>query len=186
MKPRLFFLLVATLLAELSAHAGTPSKFSSVPEMVASFRDYSSTSDTFEVLAESPLHIRLLPIVLPGQPDEVVSQAVKSTLDYGILRSFIHTPIERITVTATPQERALKRGPKRLLESESRTITATRQQTLRALQKFFPGKTFSDLVMTEDIGGTPLPDQRTPIFNRMSFPDQGSPGIDAFLNEFSQ
>jgi hypothetical protein len=100
----IFFLIPITSVANITK------SFSTAKEMIEEFHDFSIKKGTFKVLKENPLHIQLSPGLIgsPQYPDsadepEIIETEVKETIVYGIYQSFIHTPIQEITVTAIPQ-----------------------------------------------------------------------------------
>jgi hypothetical protein len=160
------------VLDHTSAYGQT--RFKTVAAMIESFGDYSEEGRTFKVISKNPLHIQLSPVVGETESPQVMQNTTKMTALYGLFRAFIHTPCEQITVTAFPKTLVVGDGTAGdYLKQYSFTVTATRKKALEVLQLFFPGKTFTDLVDREN--------QRTKIFDALSYPDQGSPGMDAVL-----
>lgn len=180
-----FFVAISAFAVTTGAFAESETKFKSVPEMIEDFGDYSKDNSTFEIISEHPLHIRLSPIVFGAEIPRVKKNLVKMAMVYGIYRSFIHTPIEKITVTAVPRKIYNIREPDKgeLVPDEKVTLTKTREQALKVLQHFFPGKTFTDLVeVDKDVGS----DQQSDLFSRIYYPDQGEPGLEAFFEELTK
>jgi hypothetical protein len=168
--------MIAALFGVSKAHAGT--QFKTVAQMVESFGDYSEEGRTFKVLSKNPLHIQLSPVVVGTESPEMMQNVAKMAALYGLFRSFIHTPCEEITVTALPKTLVMGDGTAgNYLKQYSFTVAATRKTALGVLQSFFPGKTFTDLVDSQD--------QRTKIFDAISYADQGSPGMDAVLERLN-
>jgi hypothetical protein len=168
------------------AYSAPPSKFGSVPEMIKGLKDYSTGNGTFKVLTKDPLHIQLSPIVVPGDFPEVVEAQVKRALIYGIYRSFVHTPVNRITVTAIPLERNPRTEGTRYLSAYKRTVTKTRSQALELVRHHLRVATFDALVTDERIGQFVVPDQWTRAFNRLYYQDQGAPGLTQFFSELDR
>ena len=161
-------------------------KYPTVKAMIESFNDFSEIEGTFHIVSEEPLHIELSPTISPGDPSDVIERRVMDTMIYGIYRTFIHTPVQRVTVTVLPQTLTIGRHPKLTPSLSSTTVTKTREEALILLRKFFPTKDFSDLVTTENISGVNVPDGASETFNRIRFPDQGTPGVDTFYRELSK
>lgn len=181
----LLFWLQLLIVPALS-YGGPPSKFSSVQAMIKDFKDYSQGNGTFKVLAREPLHIQLSPIVVPGDFPEVIDAQVKRAVIYGIYRSFVHTPADRITVTAIPLERNPRTDSTRYLTAYKRTVTKTRSQALELVRHHLRVTTFDALVADERMGQLVVPDQWTKAFNRLYYQDQGAPGLTRFFSELEQ
>lgn|GEM_PF-6340115 len=59
----------------------------------------------------------------------------------------------------------------------------TRKRAWALLNRYFPGKSFEDLVVTtKDMGR----DMRSKLFCRLTYPDQGSPGVEAVFVDLAQ
>lgn len=183
--PILFFWLSLSVVPALS-YGAPPSKFSSVQAMVKDFKDYNQENGTFKVLTREPLHIQLSPIVVPGDFPDVIDAQVKRAVIYGIYRSFVHTPVNRITVTAIPLERNPRTDSTRYLNAYKRTVTKTRSQALELVRRHLRVTTFDALVGEERIGQVVVPDQWTKAFNRLYYQDQGAPGLTRFFSELEQ
>lgn len=167
-------LVFAALLLCTRTSVLSETRFKTVAAMIESFGDYSEEGRTFKVLSKNPLHIQLSPVVVGTESPQVMQNTTKMTALYGLFRAFIHTPCDKITVTAFPKTLVGGDGTAGdYLKQYSFTVEATRKKALQVLQSFFPGKAFADLVDAED--------QRTKIFDALSYPDQGSPGMDAVL-----
>src|SRR5215218_5667584 len=132
--PFLLFWLSLLAVPALS-YGASPSKFGSVQAMVKDFKDYSQENGTFKVLTREPLHIQLSPIVVPGDFPDVIDAQVKRAVLYGIYRSFVHTPVDRITVTAIPLERNPRTDSTQYLSAYKRTVTKTRSQALELIRR---------------------------------------------------
>lgn len=181
----LFFWLPLLIVPALS-YGASPSKFSSVQAMIKNFKDYSQENGTFKVLARQPLHIQVSPIVVPGDFPDVIDAQVKRATIYGVYRSFVHTPVDRITVTAIPLERNPRTDSTRYLTAYKRTVTKTRSQALELVRRHLRVATFDALVTEERIGQHVIPDQWTRAFNRLYYQDQGAPGLTRFFSELEQ
>jgi hypothetical protein len=183
--PVIFFLLSLLAVSALS-YGAPPSKFGSVQAMIKDLKDYSQENGTFKILAREPLHIQLSPIVVPDDFPEVIDAQVKRAVIYGIYRSFVHTPVDRLTVTAIPLERNPRTDSTRYLNAYKRTVTKTRNQALELVRRHLRVATFDALVTDERIGQFVVPDQWTRAFNRLYYQDQGAPGLTRFFSELEQ
>ena len=162
---------------------GAESKFASVGEMVEEFSDYSSSNGTYKNLSSKPLHIQLSPIVVPGDYSGVIEEIIKRTIIYGVYRSFIHTDINQITVTAIPMEISFKGGEPRYLKGYERSITINRDKAEKLIEKYLKVSELSQLVTTVNISGTSISDIWTKNFDRINYNDQGYPGITRFFGD---
>jgi hypothetical protein len=183
--PILLFWLSLLAVSALS-YGAPPSKFGSVQAMIKDFKDYSQENGTFKVLTREPLHIQLSPIVVPGDFPDVIDAQVKRAVIYGVYRSFVHTPVDRITVTAIPLERNPRTDSTRYLTAYKRTVTKTRSQALELVRRHLRVATFDTLVTEERVGQVGVPDQWTKAFNRLYYQDQGAPGLTQFFSELEQ
>lgn len=159
------------VLSPLYADAA-PSKFKSVREMMQEFHDYSAEKGTFKVLKSDPLHIRLSPQVVQGHSRKVIEALTKRALIYGIYRTFIHTDVSRVTVTAVPQEIDFKSDKARYLTKYSMTMTKTRDQALAVARKHLRVQMFSDLVLGDGAGEMAFPDTWTEDFSQIYYDDE--------------
>jgi hypothetical protein len=180
-------LLGASLLfMALPSYGATPSKFASVPAMMNSLNDYTQENGTFKVLRREPLHIQVSPMVVPGDFPDVIDAEVKRAVIYGVYRSFIHTSVDKITVTAIPKELNLRTKSSRYLGSYKRTVTKTRREALDLVRRYLHVATFDALVEDQRIGGSVVSGMWTKAFNRLYYEDQGSPGLMAFYSELER
>lgn len=181
------FLLVGILICyPFSSIAGNATTFPSVEAMIEDFNDYSASNGTFKILGKEPLHIQLSPQIVQGDFPEVIEEEVKRVLVYGIYRAFVHTPINRIMVTAVPQEINFKTRKTRYVPGYKRTISKTRAEALALVKKYLRINSFSDLVTETKVGNMALPDQWTKDFNRLYYNDQGLPGLNRFVGELAK
>jgi hypothetical protein len=177
---------LSLLVVPALSYGAQPSKFGSVQAMIKGLKDYSQENGTFKVLAREPLHIQLSPLVVPGDFPEVIDAQVKRAVIYGIYRSFVHSPVDRITVTAIPLERNPRTDSTRYLSAYKRTVTKTRSQALELVRRHLRVATFDALVTDERVGQFVAPDQWTRAFNRLYYQDQGAPGLTRFFSELEQ
>ncbi|HEY3567527.1 MAG TPA: hypothetical protein VGP73_06305 [Thermoanaerobaculia bacterium] len=184
---RMRSLLCASLLfVALPSHGAKPSKFSSVPTMMSSLNDYTQENGTFKTLRRDPLHIQVSPMVFPGDFPDVIDAEVKRAVIYGIYRSFIHTPVDKITVTAIPKELNPRTKSSRYLGAYKRTVTKTRREALDLIRRYLHVSTFDALVEDQHIGGSVVSDVWTKAFNRLYYEDQGPPGLMTFYSELEK
>jgi hypothetical protein len=150
------------------------------------FKDYTGEGGTFKVIRKSPLHIQVSPLAVPGDFPEVIDAQVKRAVIYGIYRSFIHTPVTAITVTAIPLERNFRTGTKKFLPAYRRTVTATKDRALALVRRHLRVNSLRELVTDERIGRELIPDQWTKGFQRLYYDTLGSPGLTLFYSELER
>ena len=181
MKPS--FLILAIILATSALSRGEATRYESVVKMIEDRNDYVEESGTFKVIKAEPLHIQLSPRDTKGTSEKVIRDEVKRAMIYGIFRTFIHTPQNKITVTVIPLEVGVP-GPKKVYWNQYKTtLTVTREGALRAVRKFFPVGTYEELVAPKTIAGLTINDEWSGDFSKCYWSDLGEPGIDAFYLE---
>ncbi len=166
--------------------AGNETKFSSVEAMIEEFNDYSASNGTLKILAKEPLHIQLSPIVVKRDFPEVIEEAVKRALVYGVYRTFTHTPANNIVVTVVPKEMNFKNKEYKYVSEYKRTISITRKAALALVKKHIHVRSFSDLVSETKIGDITMKDQWTKNFKRIYYNDKGYPGLDSFVTNMAK
>ena len=176
-------------LAVLLLGAGTllagPTKFPTVEKMLEELTDFSAEAETFKLVAKSPLHIQVSPRVYRTQRAEITESLVQMAAVETVFRAFVHTGIDKITVTVAPK--TIETGSSgEYLDQHRVTMTATRKGALKLLNQYFPGKGFEDLVTVDSIADTPSSDFKSTLFNRMTFPDQGEPGVEKVFKDLAQ
>jgi hypothetical protein len=150
-------------------------KFATVQEMISDFGDFYPENKSYELISESPLHIRLSPMAVKGDHVDVIQEELKRAMIYGIYRSFIHTDVNEITVTVYPVLTTFRPVSHTPLPDMAVTISKTRQQALRDAQKFVSVKSFAELLGGKDLTWTKQ-------FNQLRFNDQGGVGLDNFYS----
>jgi|tagenome__1003787_1003787.scaffolds.fasta_scaffold20956011_3 hypothetical protein len=174
------------LFVALPSYGATPSKFASVSAMMSSLNDYTQENGTFKILRREPLHIQVSPMVFPGDFPDVIDAEVKRAVIYGVYRSFIHTSVNQITVTAIPKELNPRTKSSRYLGAYKRTVTKTRKEALDLVRRYLHVATFDALVEDQRIGGSVVSDIWTKAFNRLYYQDQGPPGLTTFYSELER
>lgn len=151
-------------------------KFATVQEMIADYNDFHPENNSYELISEKPLHIRLSAVVSKDAHPESVQADLKRAMIYGIYKSFIHTDINEITVTVNPVV-IQSWNPYRaeLRSTQSTTLKKNRQQALADVQHFLPVAN-----LTELLGGKEL--TWTKEFNQLQFTDQGGVGLNNFYS----
>ncbi len=165
--------------------AGEVTQYSSVQKMIEEFSDFSTSNGTFKVIENNPLHIQLSPLEVKRESLENIKQDVNRALIYGIYNAFIHTSIDKITVTVIPQEIDLKTRKTKLLTVHKRTISKTRKEAFSLVKKYLSVKSFSNLVTPFKIEGLTFY-QWSKDFKRLYYNDQGRPGLNRFVAELAK
>lgn len=180
-------------LIPLTSNANITKSFSTVKEMIEEFHDFSIEKGTFKILKENPLHVQLSPRFLgsPQYPDsaddpEIIETEVKEAIVYGIYQSFIHTPIQEITVTAIPQVFNINTKKTKYLKKYKKTISITRQEALILVQKYLKVSAFSDLKTDKQVGELLIHDQWSDDFFRVYHNHIGEPSLNLFFEELSK
>jgi|GEM_PF-4100514 len=86
-----------------SVHAGDATKFSTVSKMIEAFDEYSTEGRTFRLISEHPLHIQISPVVVAGTSPRIIESMVHMAAVETVYRAFIHTAVDKLTVTALPK-----------------------------------------------------------------------------------
>lgn len=124
----------------------------SIEQVIEEMGDFSADNKTFQVLSKKPLHIRLSPRVVAGQTPEAVKEELLRAATYGVYRTFIHTSVDAVQVTAQPMQVTM--GPQGhkldLLPSPKATVTVTRAKALDVAKQTLQVKSFTDLVDADD------------------------------------
>lgn len=171
-------LIAFTLIFSSAVYADGPTKFSSVPDMIQQFNDFSTDNGTFKVISKKPLHIQLSPEVFPNDLKKVISEQTERAAIYGIYRSFIHTDVDKVTVTAIPKIYSKDD----YLSADKVTITKTRAQALNDIQKFIPITDFSELTISDEYGH----DETSKEYKQLYYNDQGGAGLNEFFKYISK
>ncbi|MGM7876087.1 hypothetical protein [Yersinia enterocolitica] len=171
-------IFASTVIFSSIVYADGPTKFPSVPDMVQQFNDFSTDNGTFKVISKKPLHIQLSPEVFPNDQKIVISEQTERAAIYGIYRSFIHTGVDKITVTAMPKIYSKND----YLIADKVTITKTRAQALKDIQKFIPVTDFSELTISDEYGH----DETSKEYKQIYYNDQGGAGLNEFFKYISK
>lgn len=171
-------IIMLTVVLSNVAYADGPTKFPSVTDMIQQLNDFSTDNGTFKVISKKPLHIQLSPEVLPNDLKSVISEQTERAAIYGIYRSFIHTDVDKITVTAIPKIYSKDD----YVSADKVTITKTRAQALNDIQKFIPVTGFSELTISDEYGH----DETSKEYKQIYFNDQGGAGLNKFFKYISK
>ncbi len=164
-----------------------PLSFPSVEVMIKKLGDYNEEIGTFKIIKQSPLHIQLSPQVAEGETSDQINEMVERAIVYGVYRTFIHTNVDQITVTALPKEMNLNKSRvAKYVYEYKRTVSKTRNEALALAKKHLGISSFPEMVSEIKIGNTVLPYQWTNDFKRAYYNDKGFPGLTGFVNELSK
>jgi hypothetical protein len=180
-------------LIPLTSIANITRSFLTVKEMIEEFHDFSIKKGTFKVLKENPLHIQLSPRLLgsPQYPDsadepEIIEAEVKEAIVYGVYQSFIHTPIQEITVTAIPQVFNINTKKTKYLKKYKKTLSISKQKALELVHKHLKVSSFSDLKTDKQVGELLVHDQWIDDFLSIYHDHSSGPGLNLFFEELSK
>ena len=161
--------------------AGMPTQFNSVADLFQDFNDYSPDNGTFKLLSVKPLHIQVSPLTVPRDFSDVIEEETKRSIIYSIYRSFIHTPVTSITVTAIPLEVDWKTRNKKYLYKYKKKVTITKAKALSLIRQYIGVSSFQDLVTIEKVGDLEFKDQWSNNFKRIFYDKRGTPGLTQFF-----
>ncbi|EPN6604913.1 hypothetical protein ACT2QZ_004414 [Providencia rettgeri] len=135
------------------------------------FSDYYPENNSLEIISELPLKVRLSAVAFEQDGQDVKELLAKRAIVYGVYRSLINTPNDKVTVTSY----LVDTNGKKLKGSPEYTATITKPQALAITKKYVPINNLSEL--TDDSCSF------TAQFNELRFDDSGKKGFDTFFNE---
>ncbi|BBL25466.1 hypothetical protein [Comamonas terrigena] len=145
-------LMALAFAACVSAAHAEPFK-GTIEQVIEKMRDYSASNNTFQVLSKQPLHIRLSPKMVAAETSESVKTELLRAATYGVYRTFIHTHVDRVQVTARPLLMVIN-GEHRefvLLKKPSATVSVSRAKALEVARQTLQVTSFSQLVDAHDM-----------------------------------
>tara|TARA_R110002050_G_scaffold300660_1_gene471268 strand:- start:1949 stop:2746 length:798 start_codon:yes stop_codon:yes gene_type:complete len=122
-------------------------KYVTVIDMLNKNGDY--VDHNFEVISESPLHVRVSTDFVNGDSEKNMIEQTKRDIIYVAFQAFAGTDIQQITVTSFPIIRE-SFNPNLPYDGQQKqnlkqTKTITREQALAILEKYIKTKSFNDL-----------------------------------------
>ncbi|WP_291727860.1 hypothetical protein [Bernardetia sp.] len=127
----------------LDTDQAAPTKFASLDEMVVDLGDYSADNNTYEKMSDAK--IRISPAV-PASADEAQTQdIVKASLVTMVMRSFIHTDLNEVSIKVVPQKASMNPEEAKMMEKYTREATITRQKA-EEVAKQYAGTDLNSLV----------------------------------------
>lgn len=124
--------------------------------------------ENFKIINETGIpHFQITCSVFKGDSPDVINEEMISSLVTAIILTFVHTKYDSVKVTVIPEELDVKTKHFTFLKTKAKSLTATRNVTLKVFQKHTGIESLNDL-----FGG---------LFGDTYFPDQFSP---RFLNFF--
>ncbi|MDH2369491.1 hypothetical protein QDQ59_06445 [Providencia rettgeri] len=135
------------------------------------FSDYYPENNSLEIISESPLNVRLSAVAFEQDGQDVKELLAKRAIVYGVYRSLINTPNDKVTVTSY----LVDTNGKKLKGSPEYTATVTKPQVLEITKKYVPINNLSEL--TDDSCSF------TAQFNELRFDDSGKKGFDKFFDK---
>ncbi|STZ63816.1 Uncharacterised protein [Moraxella lacunata] len=115
--------------------------FENVSDMMTAFNDYQHEGQ-FKVLGDNPVHLELYGLNTETNTKENLEYDQQKALIYGIYKSFTHTDLDKLTISAGVRD--MKDASKVIVQPA--TLTVTKEQALKALQAHTNAKDFKDLV----------------------------------------
>jgi hypothetical protein len=181
---RLVFLATALLFiaGQAVSTARAASHFGSITTMFRSLGDFEPEDGTFKIIAKRPLRVQLVDRVVANDFPEAIRENMKRAVIYGVYRTFAHTDVDTVTVSAVPGEfNPPDTKVRRLLEKYRITITASRAHALAHVQQYCPVSSIEALVEDQSYGGSVIADQWIECFEQLQYNDQGGPGLAKFF-----
>lgn len=157
--------LLVVLLPFLSQAA---SQYKSISELIEGLGDYSESKGTFKMISKD--HFQLSPQV--AENDYYIDEYVQRSLIYGIYRTFIHTNLNKITVTAVPM---VPFGETKYLYQYKQTIFITRKKVETIAKQLFGVDRLDKLVKTRSKEG--IQDTWNDLFKKGYYNDLGNPTL---------
>ena len=149
--------------------------------------DYSVEDGSLKLLSAQPLHIQLAPKFLPSELDHpaakertLIEAMLARTLLYGVYRSFIHTDVPEITVTAVPLVKNPTSGTQQYLQPLAQRIRVSREAALSAAIRVLGIDRFEDMITTRWQNGIEYKNQWSERFELGYYSDL-KPGLDVFI-----
>lgn len=178
---KVFFVLSAAAFSS-AALAELSEQYDTVEELMSAHQDYPPSGDTFEMLDAGKHHYRLSKITVENDLEEVVYYENWRAAVYGIYNVFAHTPIEQVTVTATPLEveNLMNWDQATLLEEQSVTLEISREDAYDALEGLIDIDSLSDVKEATEYGF-----QWSDDFNSVYYESE-QPGLDALIAKLVQ
>ncbi|VEB71189.1 Uncharacterised protein [Providencia rustigianii] len=145
--------------------------YATMADAMEYFSDYYPENNSLKIISESPLKVRLSAVAFEQDEQGVKEKLAKRAIIYGVYRSLINTPNDKVTITSY----LIDANGKKLKASPEYTTTITKPQVLEITKKYIPINSLDDLT-NEYCSFT---DQ----FNELRFDDSGKKGFDQFFNE---
>jgi len=162
-----------------------PTQFKSVSEAFKKIR-LESSSLTYKIVTEKPLHVQLSPIIIKGDIAYIIEEEVKRSFVLTIILLFGHTSITEITISSVPEELDISTGKKQKKEQYGKKHTIKRVKYENILKKYFKINNCKDLIGDRKYGEEIAHDQLLQLTGKILFNDQGAPGLNNFFNELTK
>lgn len=152
------------------------SKFPTPDKAFESLGDYN-----FEVVSTDPWHIILYPFVVKDDLEKNIWFAVNRALAYGICRTFVHTPIDAITITVIPRDMATGEA----VLGYKKSASVDRDSLFSLIRSLWPTKnppgSYDYLVGEKKVGEMVFKDQWNPTFELGFMYNEAPPGLTRFV-----
>ncbi|PHM36180.1 hypothetical protein Xmau_04324 [Xenorhabdus mauleonii] len=152
--------------------AGDKRIFPSIAEAIEDFGDYYPENNSFQLISEKPLKIRLSPPTYKEDAPDVKENLVKRAIVYGIYRTFINSNNDNVTVVSYLVD---SNDGKKMTGSPEYTATLTKAQALKIVNKYVPVNNLSELINDQC--------SFTEKFNELRYDDSGKKGFNKFFVE---
>ncbi|CDG96493.1 conserved exported hypothetical protein [Xenorhabdus bovienii str. puntauvense] len=152
--------------------AGEKRIYPSIAEAIEDFGDYYPENNSFKLINEKPLKVRLSPPAYKEDTADVKEHLVKRAIVYGVYRTFINSNNDKVTVVSYLVDSS---GGKKLKGSPEYTVTLTEAQALTIVSKYVPVTNLSELIDDQC--------SFTKEFNELRYDDSGKKGFNKFFAE---
>ena len=178
----LFFIFALSIMQ--FSYAQEISRYPTVMEALEVTTDYEIEINQLEVLSEKPLHIRVSPEIVAGDHAFVIDEELKRALVYTVLRTFIHTDVDRVKVTVQPLlvETYRPTFKAAVIDKPKYTIDITRDKARAVIQRLLNIDDFKGLVGV-NLGDGVMADLWKREIEHIFYNDQQAPGLDVFFKE---
>lgn len=154
---------------------------------LVALHDYAVEDGSLKLLSAQPLHIQLAPkfpsselASLSVREHTLIEAKLAQTLLYGVYRSFIHTEIAEITITAVPLIQDSTTSKKQYLQPLAQRIYVSREAALNVAKRVLSIERFEDMITTRWQNGIEYKNQWSEHFESGYYSDR-KPGLNVFI-----
>lgn len=147
-------------------------KYSTISEMVEDLGDYSADNNTFKVVSEKPLHIRISKMAMPGMQTEELQKMSMSAIIYNAYQAFASTDIEEIKITAVPINFDPESSKLKGFNTSARyTVDINKEKARQVMQKIVGVSNFEDLLGVDGENGQYFENSPNKLFDKLKSED---------------